>query len=308
MAKGLFRKWLGSESPYSPELAEALAELTKLTSPSLAAARETLRLILLQIFADVGPACRATPETAAVLKVEGSESQNRSRSASGTYLDKLTNCIPLLRGEKVVLPAKSTRQRWLAVCRAIQLQNSNAQAVADSYVSLDVETLLSEVLSGRPEAVHAKAEILGLDPALTATALRFTLFPVLVNKAASLIELCRQAHWERGNCPVCGSWPLLAELRGLDQKRVLRCGLCATEWDFPRLQCPFCDEHDHRQLGFFHVEGEESRQRAATCEQCRGYVKTIFTLGPLSAPQLLVTDLSTLHLDLAAAERGYFVN
>ena len=60
-------------------------------------------------------------------------------------------------------------------------------------------------------------------------------------------------------------------------------------------------------LGYFHVEDEEDRCRAATCDACRGYVKVVTSLSPLTAPQLLVADLATLHLDLVAAERGFFV-
>jgi formate dehydrogenase maturation protein FdhE len=72
-----------------------------------------------------------------------------------------------------------------------------------------------------------------------------------------------------------------------------------------RLRCPYCDNTDHRTLGYFHVDGEEGRYRAATCDACRGYVKMVSTLQALSAPQLLVVDLATLHLDLAAADRGF---
>jgi len=36
----------------------------------------------------------------------------------------------------------------------------------------------------------------------------------------------------------------------------------------------------------------------------RGYVKMLSTLTPLQPPQLLVADLATMHLDLAAADRG----
>jgi formate dehydrogenase maturation protein FdhE len=57
-------------------------------------------------------------------------------------------------------------------------------------------------------------------------------------------------------------------------------------------------------LGYFHVEGEENRYQAATCEQCRGYMKMVTTLAPLTEIELLVTDLATLHLDLAARHRG----
>jgi FdhE protein len=73
----------------------------------------------------------------------------------------------------------------------------------------------------------------------------------------------------------------------------------------PRLFCPFCGNRDHRVLGYFSAVGEEGRYRAATCDTCRGYVKMVTTLGPLEAPQLLVADVATLHLDLAAADRGF---
>jgi FdhE protein len=102
-------------------------------------------------------------------------------------------------------------------------------------------------------------------------------------------------------------WPLLGEFRGLEQTRVLRCALCAAGWEFARLRCPFCDNRDHNQLGYLHAEAEQERCRAATCDPCRGYVKMVATLDTLSMPRLLVADVATLHLDLAAAEHGYFI-
>ena len=138
---------------------------------------------------------------------------------------------------------------------------------------------------------------------LTANLVRFTLFPTLVALNAALAALRMGLSWRRGYCPTCGSWPLLAEFRGLEQDRWLRCGLCASEWEFPRLACPFCDNHDHHTLEFVHVEGEEGRYRATTCGVCRGYVKTTATLAALSPLRLLVADAATLHLDLAMAER-----
>jgi FdhE protein len=155
--------------------------------------------------------------------------------------------------------------------------------------------------------VYGHAERLGLDPALLASTLRLALFPALARWAAELAARHRGISWGQGCCPACGSWPLLAEFRGLEQTRFLRCGLCASGWEFPRLLCPFCGNRDHRQLGYFHAEGEESSRRAATCDACGGYVKTLTTLSALSEPALLVADLATLHLDLAAAERGFFV-
>ena len=54
-----------------------------------------------------------------------------------------------------------------------------------------------------------------------------------------------------------------------------------------------------------HAEGEETKYRALVCDACRGYVKMLTTLSALPPLPLLVADAATLHLDLAAAERGY---
>jgi FdhE protein len=284
----LLRKWLHGRPPPSRQVADALAELAKFTQPALAPSREILRAVLPEIFLE--PIRESTP----------------TFDATSVH-EKLASGVPLLRGTSVILEMESMRQRWLAVCAAVERQNNDARAVAAAFTALDPSALLAEVLASRPDAVHAQAELFQLDPALTATIFRLALFPVLAHMAAELAPLRRQSPWDHGNCPTCGSWPLLGEFRGLDQIRFLRCGLCASDWEFPRLCCPFCGQRDHRQLGFFHVEGEENHYRAATCDECRGYVKMISTLTPLYESQLLVADLATLHLDLAAADRGYHV-
>jgi FdhE protein len=146
---------------------------------------------------------------------------------------------------------------------------------------------------------------LGLPVGQTALILCLTLFPVLAAANAALDPLRQGLAWEHGYCPTCGGWPLLGEFRGLEQTRFLRCGLCAAEWAFPRLCCPFCGTREHQLLGYFHVEGEEGMGRASTCAGCRRYVKMTPTLVALSAPQLLVANAATLHLDLVADQRGY---
>jgi FdhE protein len=275
-------------------LTEAVAELDRLVQarPSLQVSAAVLREMLPALFqqsAEEVP-LSLTPEAA------------RTKLAEG---------VPLLRRESLALDYVSFLGRWLALCQVVERhpggEPAAALALAARQEVLDPVALLGEVLAGGAEAVAAQVEALQLDPALTLTTLRLSAFPVLSRVGTALAAWRREAAWERGNCPTCGSWPLLGEFRGLEQVRVLRCGLCATAWDFPRLRCPFCDTRDHRQLGFLHAEGEQDRYRAATCDACRGYVKMVSTLSALSGPLLLVTDLATLHLDLVAADRGFFV-
>jgi FdhE protein len=226
-----------------------------------------------------------------------------------TSAARLADGLPLLRGEALNLDPAGFRRRWQIVCTAVQRhQNpdagrSLAQAMTEG--KLEPALLLAWVLAARPDEIHLRADALGLDAGLTSAVLGLVLLPVMCRIAAKLAFYRKDTSWERGYCPTCGSWPLLGEFRGLEQTRFLRCGLCASEWEFPRLLCAFCGERDHRKLGYFSVEGEESRYRATTCETCRGYVKMTATLDSLSPPALLVADVAMVHLDLAAADRSY---
>jgi len=41
------------------------------------------------------------------------------------------------------------------------------------------------------------------------------------------------------------------------------------------------------------------------CRTCNGYLKGLTTLRPLAAWAVLLDDLTTVHLDVIALERGY---
>ncbi len=288
MARGFLDKLLGRSEP-SAELTEALAELARLGQERPALANPIA--LLTELLPILAVSDEVKPPTL-------SQEQVTAKLAEGT---------PLLRGEAVVFDAKSLRQRAVKIGAILlrQGQNDRMADLADALRSgrLSVAELLPTVLAGHAEEVTTTADRLGLKADLTANLVRFTLFPTLVALNAALARLRTGLSWSRGHCPTCGSWPLLAEFRGLEQDRWLRCGLCAAEWEFPRLACPFCDNRDHHTLEFLHVEGEEGRYRATTCGACRGYVKTTATLAALSPLRLLVADVATLHLDLAMAER-----
>jgi FdhE protein len=222
---------------------------------------------------------------------------------------KLAGGVPLLRGEQVPFDRKAFRQRWRRVCEVLEAQQPDGAAAALAEAvkrgQLDPEAMTTAVVAGRPEDVRLRAEELGLDAGLATTVLRFTLFPLFTALESGLGPLHESGGWGQGYCPTCGSWPLLGEFRGLDQGRYLRCGLCAASWEAARLWCPYCGCREHDRLQFLHAEGEESKYRAAVCDACRGYVKMISTLSAIPPLHLLVADAVTIHLDLAAAERGY---
>ncbi len=291
MALSFLARWFGGKRA-SPAVEEVRAELDRLAAerPAFAAPLQWLRELLPDLVPLADPlACPALEAAYA--------------------REKLESGVPLLRGERLDLDTKAFQARWQQACAALEAIQSDASVTAFADVlkrgRLDPAALVASILAGRPEEILEQADALHLDPALATTLLRFTLFPLFTALAAQLATLREGTVWERGYCPTCGSWPLLGEFRGLDQSRFLRCGLCADSWEAPRLCCPFCACRDHERLGFFHVEGEELKWRAAACDDCRGYVKMVTTLSALPPLALLVADAATLHLDLAAAERGY---
>jgi FdhE protein len=294
MAAGFVRKWFGRSPPADPEVKVALGELA-----DLAQARPTLAGPI-ALLGDLLPGLFEGPIEDVPLSLI--EEYAASKLAGG---------VPLLRGENLRLEGRGFRRRWLRVCQAVE-RHQDAEAGKRLALTLrqghlDGRELMGNLLAGRPETIYARAEALDLEAALVATVLRLTLLPMLSQVNTGLTKLRQTRPWEHGYCPTCGSWPLLGEFRGLEQIRYLRCGLCAAEWPFPRLRCPYCGTRDHHQLGYLHVEGEENKYRAATCDACRGYVKMLSTLAALSAPRLLAAELATTHLDLAAADRGYAI-
>jgi FdhE protein len=295
MASKFFSKLLGGGTAIPAEVAAVVERLQKLAGarPELAGATAALSEILPSLF--------STPTTEAPPTL--SEEQAHAKLQGG---------LPLLRGENLSLDVSAFSRRWAAICAAVRRHQ-----MSDTALSLDgllrrgkllPQEMLQQVLAGQPGAVAAQVEELGGDAGLATTVLRLSLFPVLSRACQILEPFLAGLVWRQGFCPVCGSWPLLGEFRGLEQTRFLRCGLCAAGWELPRLHCPFCGNTDHRTLGYFHVEGEEERCRAATCDACHAYVKILSTLQALSGPDVLATDVETMHLDLAMLERGYLVN
>jgi FdhE protein len=110
-----------------------------------------------------------------------------------------------------------------------------------------------------------------------------------------------EERWLRRYCPTCGSLPAMAQLVGVEavRRRLLVCGCCGTLWQFKRTRCPFC-ESDSRRLASVSIQGEPSL-RIDHCESCGGYLKTYDGQGNET---LLLSDWSSLHLDLIAHDRG----
>jgi FdhE protein len=214
---------------------------------------------------------------------------------------------PLLTGATLTVPAHLAR-RWLQ-----RLIRRAAPAPLAAAARADTDRLVALLEAGLVEDAARVAAIAGaLDVDVGALGAVAGLAPVPLLRACS----ARWAGhvppaWPHGHCPVCGAWPSLAELRGLERERHLRCGRCAADWTTAWLRCAFCgtQEHEHlRSLVPTSVAGgpvEPLTTGVDTCQACRGYLKTVTTLTATGADDLGLLDLTTVELDTAALARGY---
>jgi FdhE protein len=182
-----------------------------------------------------------------------------------------------------------------------------AQARSSGWLAAETRALHAE-LQREPRAGQCIVDLLlgdesavpllpGLARYLGWAAMRRVLGPVVV----AFNNWRDEERWRRRYCPTCGSLPAMAQLVGEEhgRQRFLSCGCCGTRWQFKRTCCPFC-ESDSQRLESVVVEGE-SGLRIDHCASCGGYLKTYDGHGNES---LLLSDWSSLHLDVLAADRG----
>jgi FdhE protein len=154
------------------------------------------------------------------------------------------------------------------------------------------------------EEIAAVAAAQGLDPDALSSVSHLAALPLLRSSGRVLQEQISQ-HWQLGYCPVCAAWPVLAERRGLDRSRRLRCGRCAAEWEVQWLCCIYCGEREHERLGSLQPDDRGEMLKVETCATCGGYLKSLASLQGFPAFELLLQDLETVEFDLVALDRGY---
>ncbi|MEX2426543.1 MAG: formate dehydrogenase accessory protein FdhE [Thermomicrobiaceae bacterium] len=178
--------------------------------------------------------------------------------------------------------------------------------VPDAISDESSQALIQAIINGDDAGLHRVAEAHQTDPAILATIGHCASLPLLLAIGQRVgAERNADFGWQPGYCPVCGSWPTLAEARGLERQQWLRCGRCAASWRTAHQRCVFCENTNHQQLGYMAPEAERESRRATTCEQCKGYLKVFATVSPYSIEDILRQDLASLELDIAAIDQGY---
>lgn len=215
---------------------------------------------------------------------------------------------PLLHGQTLALDAEAPGAllaRLVDVAAARGIEGAPAMRRALSSRLLDGLDVLEASITFDASGVARQAEAATVDAALLGTLGQIATIPLLQACGQQAQQLLVGAPWEAGYCPICAAWPTLAELRGLERRVWLRCGRCASGWPFAHQRCTFCGQDDHRRLAYLAPEDDRETARAVVCEACGGYVKMVTTIGALAPAEVLLKDMATLELDVAAVDRGY---
>jgi FdhE protein len=216
------------------------------------------------------------------------------------------NKIPLLANVSVSLEQSSVRRVLNRLIRTAHRCGTPKMATLEPMLraELDLPGLFRAALCQDADYLVKTAATLGADPeALQAvTALLPVPFLQACNRrwASSIPK-----SWTEGYCPVCGAWPAFAEVRGVERSRCLRCGRCGGEWQAHCLFCPYCGMTNHEELVSLVPEKRGANSVIEACRRCLGYVKSFTKLQGSQPIKVLLDDLASVQLDVAALEQGY---
>jgi FdhE protein len=196
-------------------------------------------------------------------------------------------------------------QRWLRqllrMTRPAAGRTEAARRAHGRGATLDAAAFLRAALELDLAALDAAGAAAGIDGALARALAHPAALPLLSACAARSAE---RPGWNRGYCPVCGAWPAIAEMRGLEASRQLRCARCGADWATAWLACVYCGNDDHRELAGLVSETAGAMRRVDTCTRCRGYLKSVTTLTARTHPEVVLEDMATVPYDVSALAEG----
>jgi FdhE protein len=214
--------------------------------------------------------------------------------------------IPLLAGASLALEENSIRRLLQSLIQTACRSGTPTMATLEPAlrVELDVFSLFKAAL--RQDGDYLKTTAAAVGAELEAFQAVAALMPVPFLQACNRRwKLATAEGWLEGYCPVCGTWPAFTEVRGIERKRYFRCGRCGGEWRAHCLFCAFCGMNDHEELVSLVPEKSGAGRMIEACKRCLGYVKSFTTLEGSAPAKVILDDLASVDLDVAAVAEGY---
>lgn len=126
---------------------------------------------------------------------------------------------------------------------------------------------------------------------------------IVLEKRSRHIEW-KWGDWEKGYCPVCGTFPSIAMINEKIAERWLHCSQCGHDWKFSRVICPYCEDKAYKETPFFFVENKH-KECAYACDKCKRYLITLTRMSDLIIRDLDISAISLAHLDIIMQGKGF---
>jgi FdhE protein len=213
---------------------------------------------------------------------------------------------PLLAGARIAFEVGSVRRWVMRLIRTAHTSGTSEMATLKPAESadLDIPALFQASLCQDSKKLQTIALDIGADAGAFRAVAELVPIPFLQACARRCAPSAAES-WTEGYCLICGAWPAFAEVRGIERSRYLRCSRCGGEWQFRLLHCPYCGVTEHTELTSLVPENGGPTRTVEACRRCLGYIKNFTTLQGTPGNEVILKDLASVDLDVAAAEQGY---
>ncbi|NTW76423.1 MAG: formate dehydrogenase accessory protein FdhE, partial [Syntrophaceae bacterium] len=228
-----------------------------------------------------------------------------SRNLDCSLIDreKLKAGVPVARQIDLFLPEDSLKDVTLSIAAGIK------EGMPQLAESVDLITDLIEKEKINPaDYFQAPAEggsnpadswtkDLKVSPSNASFLMSLVSRVVLERRNKEITAALGEFEWEKGYCPICGTFPSIALIEEQGGKRFLHCSACGHYWRFTRIICPHCENEAAKGMDYFYVENK-TQESAFICDKCKKYLVTLYRAGSLFARDMDVSAISLIHLDM----------
>ncbi len=217
--------------------------------------------------------------------------------------------LPLTDVSDFAFDRQAARDLLVKICGIIRSDNPEMAAAAAAIVGaldkeLQPDVLFASLLKSDDAYFVKMAATLTCDKNALAFVAYNSLKPSVTTGAEQLSHYLTELDpWEKGYCPVCGTYPGLA-LLDHEGRRFLQCSFCWTAWPAKRVFCPFCEKTGGNRYHSLY-SAQEKDLRADVCDACHKYLKTVDTRAADRIVYPALEQIASLHLDITARRKGY---
>lgn len=179
----------------------------------------------------------------------------------------------------------------------------------------DMNELARAVWEEDHEIIESIAKELNLDGSVLFMLASLAIKPFMSRLKNEAIAKIEKLQWNKGYCPICGSFPDMALLKkqltenaeymaGHGGQRWMHCSCCDHQWRIKRNICPWCESEDYSKLRYLQSD-ERKTERVDICDSCKHYFVTIDTRELSEMPDARIAPLGLVYLDIKAQEEDF---